>query len=153
RRRAGQRQMPVARRGAKQYRRQPHHRSNRQIDPAGDDDRRQRERQQPELHAEAHHLEEIGGREEVLRNRGEHRDLREDGDQQDALLIERRDHEANLATKPRNHETTKRLPRRHERTKKTSGSTRSGLRSRPPSQASKTGWMSKRRDATFVRPA
>ena len=53
------RQMPISIRPAKRDRREAHHRSDRQIDAAGDDDGRQRQRQQAELDADARDLEEI----------------------------------------------------------------------------------------------
>ena len=51
--------MPVANRRAEDHGREPHHRSDRQIDPAGDDDWRQRNRQQAQLDAEPDDLEEV----------------------------------------------------------------------------------------------
>src|SRR2546427_5911710 len=62
-----------------------------------------------DLTSEPHHLEEIGGGEEVLRDRREHRDFRGDRQQQDALLTGRR----KAKTQPRKHESK----RNHEGTK------------------------------------
>ena len=45
---------------------EPHHRADREIDPAGDDDRRQREREQPDLHGESRDLERVARRREVV---------------------------------------------------------------------------------------
>ena len=47
-------------------RRQPHHRAHRKIDSAGDDDGRQRQRQQSQFDAEANHFEEIADGEKFL---------------------------------------------------------------------------------------
>ncbi len=41
---------------------EPHHRADREIDAAGDDDRRQRDGQQAELDAEPQDFEEVGER-------------------------------------------------------------------------------------------
>ena len=66
------RQAPIAIRRAEDDRREAHHGSDRQIDPAGDEDRRHRDREQADLDAEAHHLEDIRHRREVRRDGGKH---------------------------------------------------------------------------------
>ncbi len=76
---------PVPARRAEDDSREPHHRSDRQVDAAGDDDRRQRNRQEPELHAEARDLEEVPGCGEVRRDEGEERDLGRQRDNQDRV--------------------------------------------------------------------
>ena len=78
-------QPPVPARRAEDDGRQPHHRADRQVDAAGDDDRRQRDRQEPELHAEARDLEEVPGRGEVRRDEREERDLGRQRDEQDRV--------------------------------------------------------------------
>ena len=78
-------QPPVAARGAEDDRRESHHRPDRKIDAAGDDDRRQRDRQESELHAEPRDLEEVPGRGEVRRDDGEERDLGRQRDEQDRV--------------------------------------------------------------------
>ena len=67
---------PVAPRRAENHGREPHHRAHRKVDAAGDHDRRQRQRQQPQFHAQADHFEEIPGREEILAQGREDGDLR-----------------------------------------------------------------------------
>ncbi len=63
----------------------PHHRSDRQVDAASDDDRCQRDRQESELHAEARDLEEVPGRGEVRGDDREERRLRRQCDEQDRV--------------------------------------------------------------------
>ncbi len=53
------RQMPFGRGDAEHNRRQPHHRPDRQIDTARDQNRRQRDREQPELDAQPRDLEQL----------------------------------------------------------------------------------------------
>ena len=53
------RQAPVLPRHAEEHGREAHHRADRQVDAAGDDHRRQRNRQQPELDAEPADLHEV----------------------------------------------------------------------------------------------
>ncbi len=62
-----------------------HHGADRQVDAAADDHRRQRHGQQPELHAEPGDLEEVADGEEVRRNDGEERDLRDEREEQRAI--------------------------------------------------------------------
>ena len=61
--------------------------ADRQVDAAGDDHRRERHGQQPELHAEPGDLEEVADGEKVRRNDGEERDLREDSEDQPPFAI------------------------------------------------------------------
>ena len=84
---AGSGQVPVLVRRAEHHRGQPHHRSDRQIDAAADDHRRQRHGEQPQLDAEAGDLEEVSEREEVLRDGREERDLGGERQQQDPLTV------------------------------------------------------------------
>ena len=77
-----QRQMPRAVRGPEADRREAHHRADRQVDAAGDNDRCQRDRQQAELHAEPRHFEEVPEREEAWRHGGKQHDLRRNHGQQ-----------------------------------------------------------------------
>ena len=96
---------PVAARGAKDHRRESHHRPDRQIDSAGDDDRRERDGQQPELNAQARDFEEVPGGREVRRDCRKERDLDRQRDEQDGVpgpeSIERPDHGAGDTTSSR----------------------------------------------------
>src|SRR5207342_375317 len=56
---------------AERDRGEPHHRADREVDPARDDDRRQRDGEQAELDAEPRHLEEVAEGEKVRRDQRE----------------------------------------------------------------------------------
>jgi hypothetical protein len=81
------RQMPIVVRRPEGDGGEPHHRSDRQIDPAGDDDRRERDGEQAELDAEPRDLEEISQREKVRRNRREEEDLAGQRQQQHPFAV------------------------------------------------------------------
>ena len=70
---AGIGQMQIAPRRAETDRGQPHHRADREIDAAGDQNRRQRDGEQAELGVQPRDLEEVGEREEIRRDDGEDR--------------------------------------------------------------------------------
>ena len=76
---------PIAARGAKDHRRESHHRADRQVDSAGDDDRRERDGQQPDFYAQPRDFEEVPGGREVRRDRREKRDLDCQRDEQDGV--------------------------------------------------------------------
>ena len=67
--------LQIAPRRAETDRRQTHHGADRQVDAAGDQNRRQRHGEQPELGVQPRDLEEVGEREEVRRDEGEDRHL------------------------------------------------------------------------------
>jgi hypothetical protein len=69
--------------GAKQHGSQPHHRPDRQINPAAHDHWRQRNREQAELDAQANDFKEIAEREEILRDGGKETNLCAERQQQD----------------------------------------------------------------------
>ena len=77
---------------------QPHHRADRQVDAASDDDRRQRNGEEAELDAETRDLEEVAGRREVRRDASEERHLGGNDDEKDdvagAKTVSRRRHDA-----------------------------------------------------------
>ena len=86
-RRRADRQAEVAVRRAESHGGEPHRRADGQIDPAGDQNRRHRNRQQTHLDAEANHLEGIRHRQEVRRNDREHRHFRHQYAEQDCPQI------------------------------------------------------------------
>jgi hypothetical protein len=69
------REVPVPVRGAEEHGRESHHRSHGQIDAAGNENRRQRDGEQPQLHAQPRNLEEVSRGGKVRRDRREQHDL------------------------------------------------------------------------------
>lgn len=82
RRRAGNRETPVMIGGAEHHRSETHHRADRQIDPAGDDDRRHRDGQDADLDAYTRDLEEVRQRQEARRHDREQDDFEDERAQQ-----------------------------------------------------------------------
>ena len=90
RRRGRQRHMPVVVGRAEEDRGEPHHRPHRQIDAAADNDRGQRDGQQPELDAQPDDFEQVAQRKEVLGYCCEERDLGDERQQEDPFAVRQR---------------------------------------------------------------
>ena len=79
--------MRVAPERAQHDRRQAHHRADRKIDAAGDDDRRQHQREQPDLDRQPRDLECVGGGQKVVAGHAEDGALEAQHEQQHPLVV------------------------------------------------------------------
>ncbi len=90
----GKRKMEILPGGAEGHGGKPHHRADGEVDAAGNENRRQRDRQQSELDVEPRDLEEVDGCEEIRRDDGEDRHF--GGNRGGKNLFMRALHEATL---------------------------------------------------------
>ena len=86
---------------AKQDSRQAHRGPNGEVDAAGDDHRRERQREQTQLHAQPDHLEQIAAGKEVSSGGAEERYLQQQDQAQQALLSTWRRHSLGREPPPR----------------------------------------------------